>query len=91
LNDCFVTRAFSQENFTYSRTSLNRYSGITSGFSAFFYAIVTENVPDFGIGAQTVVSAAKNKNRGPKESSSGRLIKIKNCIRENAVHFFNVV
>ena len=25
-------------------TSLNRYSGITSGFDAFIYAIVTENV-----------------------------------------------
>ena len=28
----------------YSGTSLNRYSGITSGFRGFFYAIVTENV-----------------------------------------------
>jgi hypothetical protein len=30
----------------YSRTSLNRYSGITRGFEAFFYAIVTENVAE---------------------------------------------
>lgn len=32
-----------------SRTSLNRYSGITSGFDAFFYAIVTENVAEIQI------------------------------------------
>jgi hypothetical protein len=41
-----VTIAFYEKNWFNPRTSLNRYSGITSGFEAFFYAIVTENVAE---------------------------------------------
>jgi hypothetical protein len=45
-----VTIAFSKRKIViYSTTSLNRYSGITRGFTAFFYAIVTENVAEVAI------------------------------------------
>jgi hypothetical protein len=44
-----VTIAFFKRKIViYSRTSLNRYSGITRGFKGFFYAIVTENVAEIG-------------------------------------------
>jgi len=44
-----VTIAFFKRKIViYSRTSLNRYSGITRGFKGFFYAIVTDNVAEIG-------------------------------------------
>ena len=54
--------AVGTKDYTRSNTSLNRYSGIASGFNAFFYAIVTENVAEH-------VSPGKEKQSGAKVSA----------------------
>jgi hypothetical protein len=54
------------------RTSLNRYSGISRGFEAFFYAIVTENVAE--------IDWRENSKENPALERRRNQIAQKNCI-----------